>query len=138
MPRFHEQVMGVYFDDLDPFGILHNARYFLLFERTIGSFWEQFGLGRLQDSGDHLHLVRANHMDYLAPVRGVGQVRVRVWIERLGTTSLTFGFRLMPIDEDRSCAEGSRTVVRVDPDTHRPVGWTEGFREAVLPWIISK
>ena len=41
MPRFHEQVMGVYFDDLDAFRILHNARYLLLFERTIGSFWAE-------------------------------------------------------------------------------------------------
>ena len=25
--RFHEVIHGVYFDDLDIFGILHNARY---------------------------------------------------------------------------------------------------------------
>ena len=48
--RFHEQVMGVYFDDLDPFQILHNARYLLLFERTLGSFWMELGLGGLQDA----------------------------------------------------------------------------------------
>jgi acyl-CoA thioester hydrolase len=31
--RFHEAIHGVYFDDLDAFQILHNARYLLLFER---------------------------------------------------------------------------------------------------------
>lgn len=135
MARFHENVHGVYFDDLDPFGILHNARYLLLFERTLGSFWQHVGLGGLQDNPDHHHLVRANHVEYLAPVGGTGRVRVRVWVDRLGTSSLTFGFRLMPMDEDTDCARGSRTVVRVDPSTRRPTAWSPEFRRIMTPWI---
>jgi len=34
--RFHEVIHGVYFDDLDILGVLHNARYAVLLERTIG------------------------------------------------------------------------------------------------------
>ena len=136
MKRFHEQVMGVYFDDLDPFHILHNARYLLLFERTLGSFWETIGLGALQDEGlpDRYHFVRANHIEYHAPVEGVGRVRVRVWIEKLGRTSLTFGFRMMRMDVDRDYASGTRTVVRVDPDSRRPVPWSESLRDLLAPW----
>ena len=37
--RFYEAIHDVYFDDLDALQILHNAKYLLLFERTIGSFW---------------------------------------------------------------------------------------------------
>ena len=40
--------MGVYFDDLDPMHILHNSRYLLLFERTMGSFWQHLGLSEFQ------------------------------------------------------------------------------------------
>ena len=140
MARFHEQVMGVYFDDLDPFKILHNARYLLLFERTMGSLWEEMGAGGLQDekSLDRFHLVRANSIEYLRPVRGTGRVRVRVWIERLGRTSLTFGFRLMPIDEDVDCARGSRTVVRIDPETYQSVPWTDAFRRELGPWLSEE
>lgn len=139
MARFHEQVMGVYFDDLDPFQILHNARYLLLFERTLGSFWEALGLGGLQDrhSPDRFHFVRANNIEYLKPVRGVGKVRVRVWVEKLGRTSLTFGFRLMPMNEDVSYASGTRVLVRVDPETHRPCPWTDDFRENLAPWSLQ-
>ena len=43
--RFHEVIHNVYFDDLDAFQILHNARYLLLIERTIGSFWRRMGWG---------------------------------------------------------------------------------------------
>lgn len=70
MGRFHEQLMGVYFDDLDPYKILHNARYLLLFERTLGSLWQDMGVGQLQERADSMHLVRANHIEYLRPVAG--------------------------------------------------------------------
>ena len=137
--RFHEEVMGVYFDDLDPFQILHNARYLLLFERTLGAFWAHLGFGGFQDedSPDRFHFVRANHIEYQRPVRGVGRVRVRVWVERLGQTSLTFGFRMMSMHEDSDYATGTRTVVRVDPKTHRPAPWTADFREMLGDWLTS-
>jgi len=137
MSRHYEQVMGVYFDDLDPFRILHNARYLLLFERTLGSFWQSLGLGGFDAEGthDHNHLVRANNIEYLAPVRGVGNVRVRVWIEKLGRTSMTFGWRMMPMDQDVDYALGSRTVVCVDPDTQRPTPWSDAFRARLAEWL---
>ena len=139
MARFYEQVHGVYFDDLDPFHILHNARYLLLFERTVGAFWEHVGFGAIQDvdSPDRFHLVRANSIEYLEPVRGVGKVRVRVWVQALGTTSLTFGFRMMPLTEDRDHARGTRVIVRVDPETRRPVPWTDDFRAHIRPWVAA-
>jgi len=140
MGRFYEEVMGVYFDDLDPFHILHNARYLLLFERTLGAFWMHIGMGAFQDSAhpDRYHFVRANHVEYVSPVRGVCKVRVRVWVEHLGRSSLTFGFRMMPLHADADHARGSRTVVRVDPDSERPVPWTESFRALLAPWVSEE
>lgn len=140
MGRFYEQVMGVYFDDLDAFFILHNARYLLLFERTLGSFWQELGfVGHAPEHRDapseHSHLVRANSVEYLRPVRGTGKVRVRVFIEKLGRTSLTIGFRILPLHEDIDYAIGRRVVVRVDPETYQPMPWTDGFRELIRPWV---
>jgi acyl-CoA thioester hydrolase len=130
--RFYEQVMGVYFDDLDPFGILHNARYILLFERTLGSFWQQL---RIDDLDDRWHLVRANHIEYQAPVKGPQNVRVRLNVERLGRTSLTFGFVIMPLDRDDAFAIGNRTVVRVDRKSFSAEPWTDEFRERLAEWL---
>lgn len=136
MARFHEKVLGVYFDDLDAFYILHNARYLLLFERTLGAFWQAIGMSDPEPhtEGDHCILVRANTIEYLRPVRGVCDVRVRVWVQKLGRTSLTLGFRVMPMDEDVSHAEGTRTVVRVDPKDQRPTPWSDAFRSRLEPW----
>lgn len=138
MSRFHESIHGVYFDDLDPFQILHNARYLLLFERTIGQFWKKLGWGGTLDAQrnpDQFHLVRANTVEYLRPVMGVGDVRVRLGVEKVGRTSLTFGFRVMPLDEDLDYATGTRTIVRVDPETRRPVPWSDDFRETLEPYL---
>jgi acyl-CoA thioester hydrolase len=134
--RFFEQTLGVYFDDLDPFHILHNARYVLLFERTLGAFWMEVGFGAFQDHErpEQFHLVARNEIDYLEPVRGVGKVRARVWIERIGNTSLTFAFRLLPHDRDVDHARGRRTIVHVDPATLRPARWSDDVREMLAPW----
>ncbi len=139
MARFHEQVMGVFFDDLDAFQILHNARYILLFERTLGSFWLEVGLGAFDLNGetDHLHLVAHNSVDYLAPVRGVGRVRVRVYVESIGRSSLVFRFAIMPMDEDREYARGKRVIVRFDPNTQKSTPWSDDFRQRIAPWVAA-
>lgn len=139
--RFHEAVHGVYFDDLDAFRILHNARFILLFERTVGSFWRHLGWGGpidMDHDPDQFHLVRANHVDYLRPMRGMGQVRVRVWVKRLGRTSLTFSLRCLPLDEDEDYATGTRTLVRVNSETWRPEPWSDKFREALRPYCENE
>lgn len=135
--RFFEITHGVYFDDLDAFQVLHNARYLLLFEHTIGAFWRYLGwAGRLDfnENPDQFHLVRANHIEYHRPVEGTGQVRVRLWVERLGTSSATFGFRVLPLDQDVDHASGQRVVVRVDPTTRQPTPWTDDFRAKLAPY----
>lgn len=136
MRRFHETIFGIYFDDLDPFNILHNSRYLLLFERAVGAFWMDVGWGAFQDSDrpEQFHLVRHNAIDYLAPVRGVGKVRVRVGIEKIGTSSLTFECRMLPMDRDLDHARGTRTVVHVDPTTLEPRPWNDSFRDAMAQW----
>jgi len=133
--RFHEVTHGVYFDDLDAFRIVHNSRYLLFFERTIGAFWARLGYGARPDQNpDAFHLVRANHVEYLRPIEQVGEVRVRVWVEKLGRTSLTFGLRVMPLDEDADYATGTRTLVCIDPDTRRPVPWSDELRSRLEPF----
>ncbi|MEL6346234.1 MAG: thioesterase family protein [Myxococcota bacterium] len=135
--RFHEVIHSVYFDDLDAFQILHNARHLLLLERTIGDFWRRMGMGgplQAVNNPDQYHLVRVNHFEYHHPVRDVTEVRVRIWIERLGRSSLTFAFRMLAVDEELAYATGHRVLVRVDSESKAPVAWSEAFREIMAPY----
>jgi acyl-CoA thioester hydrolase len=140
--RFHEAIHDVYFDDLDALQILHNSRYLLLIERTIGSFWVRtMGWSGVLDqakSPDRCHLVRYNQIDYLRPVTAMGPLRVRVWIEKLGRTSLTFGARILPMDQDVDYARGERVLVSVDPTTRKPSPWSDELREKVGPFVTAR
>lgn len=136
--RFFEQTFGVYFDDLDSFHILHNARYLLLFERALGAFWMELGFGSFQDDPDQFHLVARNEVDYKTPVRGVGRVRIRVCVDRIGRTSMAIAFRMMPLDQDIDHAVGRRTIVRVDPETMRPTRWSDDLRATLAPYLAER
>jgi acyl-CoA thioester hydrolase len=133
-PPVFEQAMGVYFDDLDSFGILHNSRFILLFERALGEFWTRRGLGGFKDSPDDLHLVRENTIEYSSPVRGVCRVFVQLWVEHLGRTSLRFGFRILSDDRAQEHARGHRTVVHIDAASLQSRPWTPEFRVLLAPW----
>lgn len=136
--RFHEETHGVYFDDLDAFRVLHNARYLLVMERTIGAFWHRLGWGTIADdqgNPDQHHLVRAQAISYERPFEGTGRLRCRIWIDRLGRSSLTFGFAVLPLDEDTPHATGTRTLVKIDHEHHRPTPWSDDFRARVAPYV---
>jgi len=59
--------------------------------------------------------VREFAITYHVPISRAGTVRVRLWIERLGTTSLSYAFGFLSDDETVVYAEGRRVQVRLDP-----------------------
>lgn len=130
----HVEPVTIYFDDLDAMGLVHNGRYPVLLERAISAYWSARGFaftdGQLT-SPDVFHAVREFTISYLAPIRGTGDFGVHFWIEHLGRTSATYGFRFLSTDGGTVYAEGQRAIVRLDPATLRPAPWTDAGREAV-------
>ncbi|EGG45687.1 acyl-CoA thioesterase [Streptomyces griseoaurantiacus] len=122
----------VHFDDLDALGLLHNARYPLMVERAWGELWREYGFGGYEGdweaAGDACNAVRELRIGYEAPVSRPGVYAVHLWLERLGTTGLTYGFRFCSADGTVTYARGSRVLVRLDPVTLRPAPWSEPFR----------
>jgi acyl-CoA thioester hydrolase len=121
----------VAFDELDAFGMLHNARWPLYVERALTAWFvsngRRFSLDR-SDNPDKFHVVRHLEIDYLAPFPGIGDVAVEVWVEGIGVTHCTYGFRASSAGGATLHASGRRTIVRIDPDTGRPDAWSDGFR----------
>ncbi|MDH6583263.1 acyl-CoA thioester hydrolase [Streptomyces sp. SAI-133] len=123
----------VHFDDLDALGMLHNARYPLLVERAWTEFWQERGVrfdGDWASAGDACNVVKELLIGYEAPVTRIGTYAVHLWLERLGTTGLTYGFRFCSEDGTTTYARGTRVLVRLDARTLRPAPWSEGFRAA--------
>jgi acyl-CoA thioester hydrolase len=121
----------VHFDDLDALGLLHNARYPLLVERAWTELWNAHGVrfdGDWHAAGDACNAVRELRISYEAPVTSPGTYAVHLWLDRLGTTGLTYGFRLCSADGTRTYAQGTRVLVRLDATTLRPAPWSDAFR----------
>jgi acyl-CoA thioester hydrolase len=121
----------VHFDELDPMGVLHNARYAVLFERALAAFWVEHGHSFVDGrptTSDAFNVVKESTISYHTPVRGVGEIAVRVWLEHLGESSGVYRFRLESLDGATLFAESRRVVVKLDPATMRPAPWTAQSR----------
>lgn len=123
----------VHFDDLDALGLLHNARYPVMVERAWSTLWQERGFrfeGDWEAAGDFCNAVKELRISYEAPVTKPGAYAVHLWLERLGNTGLTYGFRLCSADGAVTYAHGTRVLVRLDAATLRPTSWSERFRAA--------
>ncbi|BBC38045.1 uncharacterized protein SGFS_093390 [Streptomyces graminofaciens] len=123
--------VAVHFDDLDALGMLHNARYPLMVERAWTQHWRERGWGFDGDwtaAGDFCNAVKELRISYEAPVTSPGAYATHLWLERLGTTGLTYGFRFCSADGSVTYAHGTRVLVRLDAGTLRPAPWSERFR----------
>ncbi|WP_405926309.1 acyl-CoA thioesterase [Streptomyces sp. NBC_00035] len=122
----------VHFDDLDALGLLHNARYPVLVERAWTALWNERGFGGFEGdweaAGDFCNAVKELRISYEAPVNRPGGYAVHLWLERLGTTGLTYGFRFCSDDGALTYAHGTRVLVRLDAGTLRPAPWSDPFR----------
>ena len=93
----------------------------------LGRRWER----NVADNPDQFHVVKAQRIEYLVPFLGTGELRVEMWVEKLGRTSCGLGFLFTSPDAGVVYARGARTIVKLDPETLRPAPWTDRFREAI-------
>ena len=130
-PKF-SYVSPVHFDELDPMHMLHNSRFAAHVERAVIEFYRSVGRTWRNDasnSSDQFHVVRDYRIEFLAPV-GPGEIEVQIWVERIGDTSCTYGFRCLGKGGRILHAQGTRTIVKIDPESRRTAPWSEFFRAA--------
>jgi acyl-CoA thioester hydrolase len=120
----------IFFDDLDPMGLLHNSRYAVLIERAEASL--NLAQGRRWESDvsknpDQFYVVREQSFVFTSPIRGTCEAEVHMWLARLGRTSLTWEFEIRTAREIHAVAR--RTLVKLDPATLLPASWSDRIRE---------
>lgn len=113
--------------DTDAAGHHHHSTILRWVEAAEAEFYDSIGLIDLFGVIPRVR-VEVNHRARLW-FRDV--VRIKLWVERVGTTSLTFRFE---IDRDGTgAADGSMTVVHLDPDAGRGRAWPASVRAALAP-----
>jgi acyl-CoA thioester hydrolase len=131
----------VYFDEMDPLGVMHNSRFAVHMERAQSALFENLGYGWTELSERHEdinYVVRSLALEFLAPVSAPGVMQVDVVAVGLGRTSATWGYRCAvpgAEGEEILVAQGTRALVKVDA-AGQPTPWTDSFR-ALFDWLAA-
>jgi YbgC/YbaW family acyl-CoA thioester hydrolase len=120
MPPLFRTRRRVEFADTDMVGLVHFANYFRYMEAAEVEMLRSLGLSvaRLEAEGGHAGFPRrAASCEYLGPARFDEVLDVEVRVQRLGRTSVTYGFEFTR--EGRPVARGQITAVccRVAPES---------------------
>lgn len=126
----------VYWDMLDLLGVLHNARYVVMFERARFDFWSHLGVGPEVPGFDWPYVVARNEVNYRSAIRTEQVVMVSVAVQSIRNSSVTFQHSVIDSAGVVS-ADGTTTLVRVDPESYRPIPWSQDFREMMQPFTVD-
>src|SRR5207302_4445039 len=78
------------FSDTDAQGIVYYGRYLPYFDFARVEYHRSLGLMQVEGPGDFV--MRAVHVEYLAPARFDDLIEVDVRVARIGRTSITYEF----------------------------------------------
>jgi acyl-CoA thioester hydrolase len=115
--------------DLDAFNHVNNSNYLTYLEEARLQ-WLSHVPGPWFD--DHaMPVMAAVQLNYRRPIEWPAQLRVELFCERLGTSSMTIGHRLLDAgDHDRLYADGHVVMVWMDPASGKPVPLPDAIRAA--------
>lgn len=115
----------VWFSDTDAQGVVYYGRYLPYFDHARTEYHRHLGgLGGLEGE----FVMRASHVDYLAPARFDDLIEAFVRVSRIGRTSITYECAAYRHPDDLLLVQAAQTLVLVDPIERRPVRIPDGVR----------
>jgi acyl-CoA thioester hydrolase len=85
----------------------------------------------VREPADPEYVMRAQHVEYLAPARFDDQLEVYVRVRRIGNTSMDWRFEVFDVESGRKLVAADQTMVAVDLAKRRPVKIDDRYREAI-------
>ncbi|MCG8271162.1 acyl-CoA thioesterase [Aquamicrobium sp. NLF2-7] len=112
--------------DSDIYGHLNNVAYLKYFDTALNmSLIEHRALDLSPDATDPIGLVVQNGAQFFSEITFPTKLWVGVRVEKVGRTSMNWGFGLFSADSELCSARGTYVHVYVDRATRRPVPLTE-------------
>lgn len=118
--------------DNDLYGHVNNATYYSFLDTVVSGYLVDAGVidpGRSKVIG----LAVSSSCSYFAPVSFPELVTGGLRVERIGTSSVTYGVGIFRDDDQDAAALGQFVHVYVDEATRRPVPLPETLRKALEP-----
>ncbi len=126
----------VEFADTDLAGIMHFANFFRFVESAEHAFFRSLGFRvHTTDGADHQGWPRIEvSCKYHRPARFEQTLEVRLRIDEIRTTSLSYGFWIFPADDPHGAliANGTCSIIHVDLDTK-----AHQIRKAPIPAALK-
>ena len=113
--------------DLDAFNHVNNARYLTYIEQARIEWLE--GIGEPWVTDEFGPVLAQTLLNYKLPIEYPASVFVELFTERLGTSSVTLGHRIVAADGTLHC-DGHAVVVWIDRRTGKSRPLPDGVRHA--------
>jgi acyl-CoA thioester hydrolase len=115
--------------DLDAFSHVNNSIFLTYIEEARLQWFQSLPGPWLNE--DIAPVLAAMHVNYRRPIEWPAQLVVELFAERVGSTSLTLGHRIVAReDADRLYADGQSVLVWIDRDGGRPAALPDAVRSA--------
>jgi acyl-CoA thioester hydrolase len=118
------------FDETDAQGIVYYGRYMPYFDRARVEYLRHLGV-LVREPADPEFVMRAQHVEYLAPARFDDELDVFVRVRRIGTSSIVWEFEAQDCGSRERLVTANQTLVSVDLSERRPVPVEWRVRDAV-------
>jgi acyl-CoA thioester hydrolase len=128
-PFKYSALARVWFSDTDAQGVVYYGRYLPYFDHARTEYHRHLG-GR-SDLGGAQFVMRALHVDYLAPARFDDLIEAFVRVSRIGGTSVTYECAAYRVPDQTLMVQAAQTLVLVDLGTRKPTPVPDDFRAAV-------
>jgi acyl-CoA thioester hydrolase len=139
MPTPFRHRVRVRFNECDPQGVVFYANYLMYVDVAMTEFWRDAvgGYAAMVASGTDVMVAEAN-IRYRESARFDDEVDVRMWVTRLGTTSVVSGFALERAADGALVAEGELRQVFVDGTTYEKRDIPELIREGLARYRLEE
>jgi len=117
--HLHTARIAVRWGDMDAVGHVNNSRFFTYFEEARVQ-WLKDTLDAPR-GGRHGPVLAAASCDFQRPVHHPATLRIDVYAEPPGRTSLTTHYRARPVEAPSPVATGTAVLVWVEVETGAPV-----------------
>ena len=124
-PYKYSALARVWFSDTDAQGVVYYGRYLPYFDHARTEYHRH--LGGLRVPGCEF-VMRASHVEYLAPARFDDLIEAFVRVSRIGTSSVTYECAAYRLPDEALMVTAAQTLVLIDLENRRPAPVPEGLR----------
>ena len=127
-PFKYSALSRVWFSDTDAQGVVYYGRYLPYFDHARTEYHRHLGLTNPDDAE---FVMRASHVEYVAPARFDDLIESFVRASRIGRSSVTYECAAYRLPEETLMVTASQTVVLVGLESRRPTRVPDELRRAV-------